>query len=53
MVFHDATLREIATVRPASLPELGGIAGLGEKKLATYGEDVLGVLADPGADGPA
>jgi ATP-dependent DNA helicase RecQ len=53
VVFHDATLREIATVRPASLPELGGIAGLGEKKLATYGEDVLGVLADPGADGPA
>ncbi|MEV8568615.1 DNA helicase RecQ [Streptomyces sp. NPDC051322] len=53
VIFHDATLREIATVRPASLSELGGIAGLGEKKLATYGEGVLEVLADPGAAEPA
>ncbi|MEU2824478.1 DNA helicase RecQ [Streptomyces bacillaris] len=46
VIFHDATLREIATVHPASLVELGGISGLGEKKLATYGEGVLGVLAE-------
>ncbi|WP_434594833.1 DNA helicase RecQ [Streptomyces sp. A5-4] len=45
VVFHDATLREIATARPGSVEELGGIAGLGEKKLATYGEGVLEVLA--------
>lgn len=45
VIFHDATLREIATVRPSSLGELGGISGLGEKKLATYGEGVLEVLA--------
>ncbi|MEU3226934.1 DNA helicase RecQ [Streptomyces sp. NPDC006976] len=45
VIFHDATLREIATVRPATLGELGGISGLGEKKLATYGEGVLEVLA--------
>ncbi|MEN8653976.1 DNA helicase RecQ [Streptomyces sp. 21So2-11] len=45
VIFHDATLREIATARPGSVAELGGIAGLGEKKLATYGEGVLGVLA--------
>ncbi|GAA2946996.1 DNA helicase RecQ [Streptomyces enissocaesilis] len=48
VIFHDATLREIATVRPGSVAELGGIAGLGEKKLATYGEGVLGVLASLG-----
>ncbi|WUL58891.1 DNA helicase RecQ [Streptomyces sp. NBC_00344] len=47
VIFHDATLREIATVRPGSLSELGTIAGLGEKKLATYGQDVLDVLAGP------
>lgn len=45
VIFHDATLREIATLRPSSLGELGGISGLGEKKLATYGEGVLEVLA--------
>ncbi|MEV7237275.1 DNA helicase RecQ [Streptomyces sp. NPDC051020] len=54
VVFHDATLREIATVRPDSVSALGGISGLGEKKLATYGEGVLEVLASFGdvAAGP-
>ncbi|NEC08759.1 DNA helicase RecQ [Streptomyces sp. SID7909] len=45
VIFHDATLREIATIHPTTLGELGGISGLGEKKLATYGEGVLEVLA--------
>ncbi|MEU4920910.1 DNA helicase RecQ [Streptomyces parvus] len=51
VIFHDATLREIATVHPTTIGELGGISGLGEKKLATYGEGVLEVLAQtsPGA----
>ncbi len=48
VIFHDATLREIATVRPTSVAQLGGISGVGEKKLATYGEGVLGVLASLG-----
>ncbi|XQE83978.1 DNA helicase RecQ [Streptomyces microflavus] len=54
VIFHDATLREIATLHPSSLAELGGISGLGEKKLATYGEGVLEVLAEtsPGAAAP-
>ncbi|MFE9772312.1 DNA helicase RecQ [Streptomyces sp. NPDC005931] len=53
VIFHDATLREIATVRPGSVAELGGITGVGEKKLATYGEGVLAVLAslEGAADG--
>ncbi|MFF7335860.1 DNA helicase RecQ [Streptomyces sp. NPDC008163] len=50
VIFHDATLREIATIRPTTLGELGGISGLGEKKLATYGEGVLEVLS--GLDTP-
>ncbi|MCT7354513.1 DNA helicase RecQ [Streptomyces sp. 15-116A] len=48
VIFHDATLREIATVWPTSVRELGGISGVGEKKLATYGEGVLAVLAGLG-----
>lgn len=45
VVFHDATLREIAARKPASLSELGGVGGVGENKLAKYGEQVLEVLA--------
>ena len=30
VIFHDATLREIATRRPAGLAELGTISGIGE-----------------------
>jgi ATP-dependent DNA helicase RecQ len=50
VIFHDATLREIATVWPSTVAELGTVSGVGEKKLATYGEGVLGVLAS--LDGP-
>lgn len=45
VIFHDATLREIVSVWPGSVAELGGISGVGEKKLATYGEGVLGALS--------
>ena len=51
VVFHDATLREIAARRPASLAQLGEISGIGENKLAKYGEGVLGtVTGEPGSD---
>ena len=45
VVFHDATLREIVARKPASLSELGTVGGVGENKLAKYGEGVLAVLA--------
>jgi ATP-dependent DNA helicase RecQ len=45
VIFHDATLREIASRMPADLGALGSISGIGENKLAKYGEGVLGVLA--------
>ena len=44
VIFHDATLRQIATQRPSSLAELGTVSGVGENKLAKYGEGVLAVL---------
>ncbi|WP_433658251.1 DNA helicase RecQ [Nocardia sp. CA-128927] len=45
VVFHDATLREIVARKPTSLAELGTVNGVGENKLAKYGEQVLEVLA--------
>jgi ATP-dependent DNA helicase RecQ len=44
VVFNDATLREIASARPASLAELSAINGVGAAKLAKYGEQVLDLL---------
>jgi ATP-dependent DNA helicase RecQ len=41
VVFHDRTLADIARGRPKSLPELAKIGGVGEGKLARYGEAVL------------
>jgi ATP-dependent DNA helicase RecQ len=46
VIFHDATLRQIASQSPASLAELGTVSGVGETKLARYGQQVLDVLAD-------
>ncbi|HEY4419698.1 MAG TPA: RQC domain-containing protein, partial [Pseudonocardia sp.] len=45
VIFHDATLREIATRMPSTTAELGAISGIGENKLAKYGEQVLETLA--------
>ncbi|ROO90421.1 ATP-dependent DNA helicase RecQ [Actinocorallia herbida] len=46
VIFHDATLREVATRRPASLAELGTITGVGENKLNKYGEAILAVVTE-------
>lgn len=45
VIFHDATLREIATSGPSTLDQLGTITGIGESKLAKYGEQLLATLA--------
>jgi ATP-dependent DNA helicase RecQ len=47
VVFHDATLRELARLRPTSESELRGVAGIGEHKLRRYGARVLEVLRGP------
>ncbi|OYW47020.1 MAG: DNA helicase RecQ [Sphingomonadales bacterium 32-68-7] len=44
VIFHDATLREMAANRPASLDELGAIPGVGARKLEAYGGAFLGVI---------
>lgn len=45
VVFHDATLLEIAARRPASIGQLRGVRGVGERKLADHGEALLAVVA--------
>jgi len=47
VIFHDATLRQIAAQAPASLAELATISGVGEAKLAKYGQPILDTLATP------
>ena len=46
VIFHDATLREIAARQPSSLAEVADIGGVGEAKLAKYGEAILSQLHD-------
>lgn len=45
-VFADATLRDIAVVKPTSLPQLSLIRGVGATKLQDYGGPVLTLLRD-------
>ena len=44
LIFHDSTLIEIMNQRPGNLNELGRISGVGQAKLARYGDDFLEVL---------
>jgi ATP-dependent DNA helicase RecQ len=44
VVLHDATLRELAAVRPQTLGELAGVKGFGPVKVERYGHDLLAVI---------
>ena len=44
VIFHDSTLREIAAARPATLNDLGRLAGVGARKLDAYGDAFLAVV---------
>lgn len=44
VVFHDATLREIAARLPSTLDELGSVSGVGRAKLDRYGPPLLEAL---------
>jgi ATP-dependent DNA helicase RecQ len=46
MVFHDATLRLMATLQPRNERELLGISGVGQTKLANYGDAFLAVIRE-------
>lgn len=44
IVFSDRTLVDMALRKPSSLGALAGVRGVGEMKLARYGEDFLAVV---------
>jgi ATP-dependent DNA helicase RecQ len=44
VIFHDATLKQMAALRPADSEALLAIGGVGQAKLARYGERFLAVL---------
>lgn len=48
VIFHDATLAAIAAAPPSTLAELALVNGVGETKLARYGQQILEVLAAEG-----
>jgi ATP-dependent DNA helicase RecQ len=52
VIFHDATLRAIAALRPATLSQLGTVSGVGQSKLTKFGQAVLDAIAEA-AGGPA
>jgi DNA helicase-2/ATP-dependent DNA helicase PcrA len=44
IVFHNATLAEIAQRRPSTIAELAAVPGVGPSKLERYGQEVLTAL---------
>jgi ATP-dependent DNA helicase RecQ len=48
VVFHDATLAEMARRRPDTPEALAEVGGVGAKKLEAYGGEILRVLAQHG-----
>jgi ATP-dependent DNA helicase RecQ len=46
VIFSDRTLREIASVRPASLAALEEIYGVGARKLEEFGEAILRIVRE-------
>jgi ATP-dependent DNA helicase RecQ len=61
VIFSDATLRGLATVKPTTPERMRGVAGVGDAKLRDFGERFLGLITEhlnglenphPAAGGP-
>ena len=50
IIFSDATLRELARVRPSTLPNLLLIYGIGSKKIEQFGDPLLRAITEYCAD---
>jgi ATP-dependent DNA helicase RecQ len=46
VIFHDATLREMAERRPLSLEQMAAVRGVGQGKLARYGAKFLAAVRE-------
>ena len=44
VVLHDSTIDGIARSRPATREHLRGIAGIGDSKLAHYGDELIALV---------
>ena len=53
VIFHDTTLKEMASQRPADMAALGRITGVGQAKLKRYGAVFLEVITGQGAGAAA
>ncbi len=53
IIFHDATLLEMAQQRPGDRAQLSTITGVGDRKLEAYGEAFLNLLRDYSEPSPA
>jgi ATP-dependent DNA helicase RecQ len=49
VVFHDATLREMAARRPLTLNEFAELSGVGQAKLARYGDQFIAAIVEHSA----
>jgi ATP-dependent DNA helicase RecQ len=48
VVLHDATIDGIASLRPTTLTQLRDIAGIGDKKLEHYGDELIALVKAAG-----
>jgi ATP-dependent DNA helicase RecQ len=43
-IFHNSTLQELARIQPLTTSEMRGVPGIGDTKLAKYGEGFLRII---------
>lgn len=53
VILHDSTLRDLARARPSTIGQLRGIRGMGERKLADFGDRLLERIAQHEQSRPA
>lgn len=46
IIFNDASLRDMAQRQPTTLEEFSTIVGVGQAKLARYGEEFVEVIRE-------
>lgn len=52
VIFHDATLKQMAELKPKTLATLAAISGVGKTKLERYGQAFLDLILDLAGDVP-
>ncbi|ASK34653.1 DNA helicase RecQ [Alcanivorax sp. N3-2A] len=50
VIFHDATLMDMISLHPRNHREMAAVSGVGDRKLAAYGDAFLAVFAEHGGE---